>query len=578
MNKLALNSLLLSIVSCSTIIQSGANTQLKPVRLIASLSTMDKHKLCPKNLDDQKEFLNELLTLLNNQEKAVTFSHHWLRTRKNINELQRAVDRMLLKSPLSFIRPDATVKGFFVAKSAEALAFYFKYKNLFQQWKNEDSKKHIQAISEVTERWQSTKDNDIQFMIKYLQTASKLLQAAGDRKKNIDDPLFTNITSISSIQSNSIKKLIQYPGNPIHFLNILYESLIEWVRIQKIKMANNTFTERDDEHDRSLQALRARICANYDMVKKSIDTFKQEVEAKYKDLTTPMKRKQDDFIADLRFCPKRIPKKNRQNKKNRRRNNNNNKRKVATRPTQKTHTNTIKNDNHKASCSSSAQVKPIAIQLTSSQSPQQTLTLKSNSCNNSNTHPTTLALNSFASKLTQDGSKTTHEDETMVRIADKLNNAVIKLFKVADPQQEYRKPNYTSWVNAWLEKPEQAKREQGYNDPQSHKLKYRESAHIVHGFTPLVDKYLSLCSTKSTIESRKNSQQNDILLTIPGSITQNKKEEFGLFTYIINSKTKQWYHRNFVPRTNKQLLVAYMKKGFYNVEFPELSKISNSSN
>ncbi len=206
-----------------------------------------------------------------------------------------------------------------------------------------------------------------------------------------------------------------------------------------------------------------------------------------------------------------------------------------------------------------------------SSKPQQQISAPILSSSSSNSTQSSNTQSHFSVVTSPDGSTTAHEDETLVRIKDEKNKAVIKLFKVASPQHGFIKPRYTQWVKAWFDNPQEALEQQGYNNPTGNKYKYRRNASTIHGFTQLVDHYLPICSTQSTIASQQTRDKKDTLITIPGSIKKNnEKEVLGLFTYIIDSKNGDWYHRNFVPRTNNQLLKDYMQQGYYNVEFPEL--------
>jgi hypothetical protein len=164
-----------------------------------------------------------------------------------------------------------------------------------------------------------------------------------------------------------------------------------------------------------------------------------------------------------------------------------------------------------------------------------------------------------------DGSYTTHENDIAVTIHDHPNNTSIKLFKVDNPQQEYVQIDYTPWVQVWFDNPAAAMEEQGYNDPTSTRFKYRDSARRVHAFTPLVDRYLSQCSTKATTYNKK-AKRIDTVLTMPGMMAGN----FGIFTLLIDSANGKGYHRNFVKRDGQELLNGYADKGYYEVEFPEL--------
>ena len=42
-----------------------------------------------------------------------------------------------------------------------------------------------------------------------------------------------------------------------------------------------------------------------------------------------------------------------------------------------------------------------------------------------------------------------------------------------------------------------------------------------------------------------------------------EREATGLFTYLIDTDNRQWYHRMFEPKTGKQLLKELLEQGFY---------------
>jgi hypothetical protein len=185
-----------------------------------------------------------------------------------------------------------------------------------------------------------------------------------------------------------------------------------------------------------------------------------------------------------------------------------------------------------------------------------------------------------------DGSTVLEETEDYILIDDPKNTIKIKLFKTEKsnftPTTIFQKYplSYTPWVNKWFEDPKQALKEQGYYDIQN-TLKYSPTTEkerkvtTLHAFAKIVDKYIPLYGKMQKIEN-KNKKQQDILITMPGIVFCNSKNQWqsGLFTYIIDSNNKSWYHRNFTARKGKDLIEEYYQKGFYEIEFPDLDSIN----
>lgn len=169
----------------------------------------------------------------------------------------------------------------------------------------------------------------------------------------------------------------------------------------------------------------------------------------------------------------------------------------------------------------------------------------------------------------QDGSYTEYENDILVNINDPKNHVRLTLFKVSEPQNQFSHPTYTSNVTAWFENVERALEMQGYNDPQNPKHKLHDTAPLVHSFARVADTYLTQCGVQSTIINNKNREH--IAITIPGlTIDQNEQEEYGLFTYFIDKKNGQWYHRNFVRKSKDEVYTEYMRDKSYSVAPPTL--------
>lgn len=144
---------------------------------------------------------------------------------------------------------------------------------------------------------------------------------------------------------------------------------------------------------------------------------------------------------------------------------------------------------------------------------------------------------------------------------------------------------YTDWVKQWFGNPQEAIETQGYSDVRSPKYRAGEPAWkpiALHAFSPLVDDYIKEWGRITTTKNRRNPAQEDILITIPGKMIyppgSQPAEEAGIFAYIIDSKTGDWYHRMFTPGSLSELTKNLFEKGYfapemtgyYDVSFPAL--------
>ncbi len=172
------------------------------------------------------------------------------------------------------------------------------------------------------------------------------------------------------------------------------------------------------------------------------------------------------------------------------------------------------------------------------------------------------------------------ETDEYILINDPSNKIRIKIFKTDTehkPTIDTKNPQYTQWVNRWFENSEEAFKQQQQREEEQNSKKYaapwsKDKTIVVHAFSKLVDTYLANWAIQGTTSSRRTPGKKDILLTLPGCIYYSDRTfETGLFTYIIDSANSQWYHRNFVSRSGKELINEYYQKGLYEVEFPSLS-------
>ena len=188
-----------------------------------------------------------------------------------------------------------------------------------------------------------------------------------------------------------------------------------------------------------------------------------------------------------------------------------------------------------------------------------------------------------------DGSYILEGEETdkNITIHNPTNNTIEVIFKTDKPKQiaqQLPPINYTQWVQMWFKDPQQALETQGYTKEGTKKytpenLRWKPIA--LHAFSRLVDTFIKQWGTATTVPSRKNPGQQDLLVTLPGKIIYpDGTEETGVFAYLIDSKNGMWYHRMFEPQTGQKLISDLFEKGYfspemkgyYDVFFPELPK------
>lgn len=189
----------------------------------------------------------------------------------------------------------------------------------------------------------------------------------------------------------------------------------------------------------------------------------------------------------------------------------------------------------------------------------------------------------------KDGSYILEGDDTDKRITihDPKNNTIEVIFKTDKPfriKQHLPPIAYTNWVTMWFEDPEKAREIQGYNNPKNKRYRAGEPSWkpaALHAFSVLVDDYIREWGTATTIPSRREKSKEDILVTLPGMIIfPDGKQETGVFGYLIDSKTGEWYHRMFEPQSRGKILSDLFEKGYfspemtgyYDVYFPPLRK------
>ncbi len=187
----------------------------------------------------------------------------------------------------------------------------------------------------------------------------------------------------------------------------------------------------------------------------------------------------------------------------------------------------------------------------------------------------------------EDGSYVLEGDdaEESITAFNPNNQTTEVIFKTDKPFsiKEDLKPNYTDWVFLWFKEPQRAISDQGYTKVGTKKftepsLYWRPIA--LHSFSQVFDQYIMQWGTKTTIPSRWEKGKLDTLITMPGMITfADGSYEMGVYAYIVNSSTGQWYHRMFEPQGTQKLITDLLEKGYfapemkgyYDVAFPPLS-------
>lgn len=177
------------------------------------------------------------------------------------------------------------------------------------------------------------------------------------------------------------------------------------------------------------------------------------------------------------------------------------------------------------------------------------------------------------------------EDASHAIINNKKNNTVEEILKSNNQNKPANQPlKYTQNIIDWLSNPVQALKIQGYQTP-GHKNFTAEHLQKImierHSFSRLIDDYINEAGIQGSTPNRRNSNQKDILISIPGKITySDKTQETGYFSYIIDSKTKECYHRIFDPSNSKKMAKQLLDNGVltpenptvYDVMFPSLQR------
>lgn len=177
------------------------------------------------------------------------------------------------------------------------------------------------------------------------------------------------------------------------------------------------------------------------------------------------------------------------------------------------------------------------------------------------------------------------EDESHAIIQNKKNKTTEEIIK-KNGSNKIPKFNlkYTKNVLEWLDNPKDAIKSQGYQVP-GHKNYTSEHLQQMmierHAFSRFIDDFIPDAGIQSTIPNRRNKDQQDILISIPGKITySDRSQETGYFSYIIDARNNECYHRIFDPSSSKKMAEQLLAGGnltpqnptLYEVMFPTLSK------
>ncbi len=512
--------------------------------------------------------LETLKQQMSRQDNIVSLANEWFVHVENEKTNEKNLDTSLREGADKVINLNGNTIYCKKSESAESLSFALRYRAILQKNVNDYSQAYRNNAQSILTQWEEQKNEDIKLMLKRLSQRIQYMHAIFQR--NIIEKKLLNATKTymqdlpnKNCKNNRIQEDLKniysllpayIPKSPLQFISAITQLVCRWKHEGTL---NLDYANGDDEdHIDFIFAERLpRLYNRYQKFSPQLDHLKGNIESIL--LKTKPKSKKNSVLAyHQQFANN--------NKKNRRytQHNKRNQKKSTTHKPQQTHVN-----NTKSASSSSAQAKK------TDRTAKGILKLKGSSSSSSSSN-NALSLNTEKAAFVpvKKNQNIISKNDAMITLKDLRLNAIIKLFKVDNPQHTFKKLKYTDWVNAWLTEPNEAFKDQGYMDISNPRYAHRKDAKLVHGFSSLVDTYLTECSTKSKIYNKK-TQQIDIVITIPGSITQNNQETFGLFTYFINSKTNQCYHRNFEKRNQYRLLEDYYQKGYYDVEFPQLSSL-----
>ncbi len=552
---------------------SSSNNQQMP-NIAQSLAELYQNKLTTKPILSRKE-LTQLKEILNAQDKIVPIAISWANNRQEENKYAEAYHNNLEQNGtqiaelpmISGLHAEASspylskrfqLQGgdkIFIRKtnSTEALAFSLRYNNILHKRIDDYSVDFHDNVSAVWNKWKNSPNKEIQNIMQMLAIKVNYMQACFQRDQ-IEENLITMLKDIKRRpREKDVKKLYDLlPDaknaaslkNPLLFFNVIDTSICGYLEQCNDNKRNEAFT--------------STVVPNFKKIQWLYSKQKQQLSALIDDITkktiSPAKKKtssSDPLAYNMQFANNS----NRRNN-NKKRNKRNKKRAAVKKtPIKKTEGKTAPQPAFKPKATKP--VQPAKSSFSSSHA----------SSSSSSQAQKKQAINTQSTPMIQHHNNILSDTDIMVEIHDPKHLATLKLFKVDNPTAT--KPLYTTWVKSWFNDSKKALDKQGYNDPNNKRFKYRKNAPLIHAFSQLVDTYIPTCGTECKYFNKK-TKQSDIAVTIPGSITQNNQETLGLFTYLINSKTQQCYHRNFEKRSRGQLLADYLQKGYYEVEFPSL--------
>lgn len=444
----------------------------------------------------------------------------------------------------------------------EAVAFFLRYQFMFKPATSYDAERYAEVKS-IVQAWQSSENINIQELVRFAKANWELSSVSNYNEEFLKKPIKKLLAEFIDLKKQLNRSaLTEVKKGPLAFVNTVLSVTQDYFQgeIDRIhsdegncqvdgKTLNNAFAKLF-----KIKEIVVLSKTQLELVKSDYAAAKHELMALQQEISRVLAATKDDPYSLIRDLPAvrmhQKPKRPQPTKK---------KKGMPARPT-------VQRAQQLAQPCSSSDPAPVL--------PLPTVTVVPDAVEHIFDSPQMLLDSYHIPEIPRplyerlehpDGSYTKREDDIRVIVYDRPNNTKIQLFKVDKPQNTHLNPNYTPWVQKWFDAPDEAFAQQGYHDTTSNRFKYRATARVVHGFTRLVDGYLSKCSTRSTTVNR-NRGRVDTLITMPGTMGS----KLGLFCFIIDSANGQWYHRNFVERSGKQLLDGYATRGYYDVEFPEL--------
>jgi len=174
------------------------------------------------------------------------------------------------------------------------------------------------------------------------------------------------------------------------------------------------------------------------------------------------------------------------------------------------------------------------------------------------------------------------ECATHVTIHDPSNMLNVTLYSNDSTKRYQGSIKYKSNIREWFSDARKALIRQGYLDNNHKNFAQTESERLyaiqMHRFSKLVDTFIRTKGCPYNTKSRKNPNQSDICIVIPGQVEflniitphGTARKNHCLFVYIIDSMTGYCYHRNMIPCSLIDLLNKWFASSLLIAEFPPL--------